>query len=81
MFSNVSERAAPIVFFPEGAFGPTNNCVGIGDVLRRRRRRKRRASSGRTSSATGFGIRLDTYGHEPAELTADLIERVSISAG
>jgi MGT family glycosyltransferase len=24
------------VFFPEGAFGPTNNCVGIGDVLRRR---------------------------------------------
>jgi MGT family glycosyltransferase len=24
-----------IVFFPEGAFGPTNNCVGIGDVLRR----------------------------------------------
>jgi MGT family glycosyltransferase len=36
MFSNVSERAATIVFFPEGAFGPTNNCVGIGDVLRRR---------------------------------------------
>ncbi len=30
--------AAPltIVFFPEGAYGPTNNCVGIGDVLRRR---------------------------------------------
>ena len=25
-----------IVFFPEGAFGPTNNCVGIGEVLRRR---------------------------------------------
>jgi MGT family glycosyltransferase len=23
-----------IVFFPEGAFGPTNNCVGIGEVLR-----------------------------------------------
>ena len=28
-----------IVFFPEGAFGPTNNCVGIGEVLRRRGRR------------------------------------------
>ncbi|HEY7522345.1 MAG TPA: hypothetical protein VH720_01635, partial [Candidatus Limnocylindrales bacterium] len=28
--------AKTIVFFPEGAFGPTNNCVGIGDVLRRR---------------------------------------------
>ena len=24
------------MFFPEGAYGPTNNCVGIGDVLRRR---------------------------------------------
>jgi MGT family glycosyltransferase len=37
----VSELAAPserrtIVFFPEGAFGPTNNCVGIGQVLRER---------------------------------------------
>jgi MGT family glycosyltransferase len=27
---------ATVVFFPEGAFGPTNNCVGIADVLRRR---------------------------------------------
>jgi MGT family glycosyltransferase len=27
---------ATVVFFPEGAYGPTNNCVGIGDVLRRR---------------------------------------------
>jgi MGT family glycosyltransferase len=27
---------AIIAFFPEGAFGPTNNCVGIGDVLRGR---------------------------------------------
>jgi MGT family glycosyltransferase len=27
---------ATIAFFPEGAFGPTNNCVGIGDVLRGR---------------------------------------------
>jgi MGT family glycosyltransferase len=25
-----------VVFFPEGAFGPTNNCVGIGRVLRQR---------------------------------------------
>src|ERR1043166_8640143 len=25
-----------VVFFPEGAFGPTNNCVGIGEVLRER---------------------------------------------
>ena len=25
-----------VAFFPESAYGPTNNCVGIGDVLRRR---------------------------------------------
>jgi MGT family glycosyltransferase len=36
IFSNVSASARTIVFFPEGAFGPTNNCVGIGDVLRKR---------------------------------------------
>jgi len=28
------QRKRTVVFFPEGAFGPTNNCVGIGDVLR-----------------------------------------------
>jgi len=27
---------ATIIFFPEGAYGPTNNCVGIGQVLRQR---------------------------------------------
>src|SRR4051794_26997755 len=32
--SSASGKA--VVFFPEGAFGPTNNCVGIGEVLRRR---------------------------------------------
>ena len=31
----MSERQT-IVFFPEGAYGPTNNCVGIGQVLKRR---------------------------------------------
>jgi MGT family glycosyltransferase len=29
-------QSKTVVFFPEGAFGPTNNCVGIGEVLRRR---------------------------------------------
>jgi UDP:flavonoid glycosyltransferase YjiC (YdhE family) len=33
----LTASGATIVFFPEGAFGPTNNCVGIGDVLRARR--------------------------------------------
>src|SRR5947207_12571040 len=32
----VSASGRTIVFFPEGAYGPTNNCVGIGDVLRGR---------------------------------------------
>src|SRR3978361_1112283 len=36
MFTKVSDPASTIVFFPEGAFGPTNNCIGIGDVLRKR---------------------------------------------
>jgi len=27
---------ATIVFSPEGAYGPTNNCVGIGQVFRER---------------------------------------------
>jgi MGT family glycosyltransferase len=31
----MSAEAKTIVFFPEGAFGPTNNCVGIGEVLKR----------------------------------------------
>jgi MGT family glycosyltransferase len=29
----VSDAPRTIVFFPEGAFGPTNNCVGIGHHL------------------------------------------------
>ena len=34
--SGVTRAAHTVVFFPESAYGPTNNCVGIGDVLRRR---------------------------------------------
>ncbi len=37
LLATVAEaQSKTIVFFPEGAFGPTNNCVGIGEVLRRR---------------------------------------------
>jgi UDP:flavonoid glycosyltransferase YjiC (YdhE family) len=32
----VAEPGHTIAFFPEGALGPTNNCVGIGQVLRAR---------------------------------------------
>jgi UDP:flavonoid glycosyltransferase YjiC (YdhE family) len=27
---------ATIAFFPESAYGPTNNCVGIGAMLKKR---------------------------------------------
>ena len=49
------------MFFPEGAFGPTNNCVGIGDVLRRRGHRVvfvAEQSFAGTLAAKGFEERL-----------------------
>jgi MGT family glycosyltransferase len=30
------DRQLTVLFMPESAYGPTNNCIGIGDVLRRR---------------------------------------------
>jgi len=50
-----------VVLFPEGAFGPTNNCVGIGDVLRRRGHRVVfvvEESFAGTLEANGFEERL-----------------------
>lgn len=32
----MADRPLTIVFWPESAYGPTNNCVGIGKVLRQR---------------------------------------------
>ncbi|GII91408.1 glycosyltransferase [Sinosporangium siamense] len=32
----MSERPLTILFMPESAYGPTNNCIGVGDILRRR---------------------------------------------
>ncbi|MFL5827016.1 MAG: glycosyltransferase [Thermoleophilaceae bacterium] len=63
--------AAPtVVFFPEGAFGPTNNCVGIGDVLRRRGARVVfviEESFQGTLEAKGFEERLMRLGPAPEE--------------
>ena len=59
-----------IVFFPEGAFGPTNNCVGIGDVLRRRGHRVVfvvEESFAGTLEAKGFEERLMRLAPAPAE--------------
>jgi UDP:flavonoid glycosyltransferase YjiC (YdhE family) len=32
----MSEPPMTVLFMPESAYGPTNNCVGIGKVLRQR---------------------------------------------
>jgi MGT family glycosyltransferase len=59
-----------IVFFPEGAFGPTNNCVGIGDVLRRRGHRVVfviEESFAGTLRAKGFEERLMRLAPAPDE--------------
>jgi MGT family glycosyltransferase len=59
-----------VVFFPEGAFGPTNNCVGIGDVLRRRGHRVVfviEESFKGTLEAKGFEERLMRLSPPPAE--------------
>src|SRR5882757_10378743 len=62
--------AKTIIFFPEGAFGPTNNCVGIGDVLRRRGHRVVfivEESFAGTLEAQGFEERLMRLSPPPAE--------------
>jgi UDP:flavonoid glycosyltransferase YjiC (YdhE family) len=61
--------ARTIVFFPEGAFGPTNNCVGIGQVLRGRGHRVVfivEESFAGTLEAKGFEERLMRLGPKPA---------------
>ncbi len=59
-----------IVFFPEGAYGPTNNCAGIGAVLRARGHRVvfiLEESFAGTLAAKGFEERLMRLGPPPAE--------------
>jgi MGT family glycosyltransferase len=58
-----------VAFFPEGAYGPTNNCVGIGDVLRRRGHRVVfivEESFAGTLERQGFEERLMRLGPPPA---------------
>jgi UDP:flavonoid glycosyltransferase YjiC (YdhE family) len=65
----VSE-ARTIVFFPEGAYGPTNNCAGIGQVLRARGHRVVfivEESFAGALEAKGFEERLMRLGPPPAE--------------
>jgi len=64
----VSDDTRTIVFFPEGAFGPTNNCVGIGQVLRARGHRVVfivEESFAGTLETRGFEERLMRLGPKP----------------
>jgi len=57
-----------VVFFPEGAFGPTNNCIGIGQVLKERGVRVVfvvEESFAGTLEAKGFEERLMRLGPAP----------------
>jgi UDP:flavonoid glycosyltransferase YjiC (YdhE family) len=57
----VSVTAPTVCFFPEGAFGPTNNCVGIGQALQARGARVvfiLEESFAGTLAAQGFEERL-----------------------
>jgi len=62
--------AKTFIFFPEGALGPTNNCVGIGDVLMRRGHRVVfiiEESFKGTLEAKGFEERLMRLGPAPSQ--------------
>ena len=64
---------ATIAFFPEGAYGPTNNCAGIGAVLRDRGHRVVfiiEESFAGTLQARGFEERLMRLGPAPAQAEA-----------
>ena len=61
---------ATIAFFPEGAYGPTNNCAGIGAVLRDRGHRVVfiiEESFAGTLEARGFEERLMRLGPAPEQ--------------
>jgi MGT family glycosyltransferase len=75
-----------IAFFPEGAYGPTNNCVGIGDVLRRRGHRVVfivEESFAGTLESQGFEERLMRLGpppeseEEPGQFWKDFIRETA----
>jgi MGT family glycosyltransferase len=74
-----------VLFMPESAYGPTNNCIGIGDVLRRRGHRvvfAAEASWAGRLEPLGFAEDLvdlapppegDTAGQDPGQFWKDFI--------
>src|SRR3954453_1841285 len=82
----MSSTARTVVFFPEGAYGPTNNCVGIGDVLRQRGHRVVfivEESFAGTLERQGFEERLMRLGppaaqdEEPGQFWKDFIRETA----
>jgi MGT family glycosyltransferase len=77
---------ATVVFFPEGAYGPTNNCVGIGQALRERGHRVVfviEESFAGSLEAQGFDERLMRLGpppeveEEPGQFWKDFIRETA----
>jgi MGT family glycosyltransferase len=75
-----------VVFFPEGAYGPTNNCIGIGQVLRERGHRVVfvvEESFAGSLEARGFEERLMRLGpppeveEEPGQFWKDFIRETA----
>ena len=82
----MEQQTATIVFFPEGAYGPTNNCVGIGQVLRERGHRVVfviEESFAGSLEAQGFEERLMRLGpppeteEEPGQFWKDFIRETA----
>ena len=63
-------RPLTVLFMPESAYGPTNNCIGIGDVLRRR------------GHHVVFAAEASWKGKlEPLGFTEDLVDLAPAAAG
>jgi MGT family glycosyltransferase len=82
----MTHSESTIVFFPEGAYGPTNNCVGIGQVLRERGHRVVfivEESFAGTLESQGFEERLMRLGpapeteEEPGQFWKDFIRETA----
>jgi UDP:flavonoid glycosyltransferase YjiC (YdhE family) len=82
----MGQDASTIVFFPEGAYGPTNNCVGIGQVLREQGHRVVfviEESFAGSLEAQGFEERLMRLGpppeveEEPGQFWKDFIRETA----
>ncbi len=82
----MGQGQSTIVFFPEGAYGPTNNCVGIGQVLVERGHRVIfviEESFADSLEAQGFEERLMRLGpppeadEEPGQFWKDFIRETA----